>query len=146
MHVHPVRVMADPARVKNEPGSDVTATENVHQDKNVGEGTSGGNAALEAMTDQTATKQSDKVVRCDPVHTTMSTTHRHKKGVGMVITFPNCSPLPLQGMAKEVAGGDEDDEGHSSAHPLSAKKLKVEPEKKKEKRHKVDEDEIQKMQ
>lgn len=49
-------------------------------------------------------------------------------------------------MAKDVAGRDEDDEGHSGAHPPAAKKLKVEPEKKKEKKQKVDEDEIQKMQ
>ncbi|XP_005161952.1 transcription initiation factor TFIID subunit 11 isoform X1 [Danio rerio] len=43
--------------------------------------------------------------------------------------------------------GDEEEEGSSSLHPPPAKKLKVEPhDKKKEKRHKVDEDEIQKMQ
>ncbi|KAB5546066.1 hypothetical protein PHYPO_G00067840 [Pangasianodon hypophthalmus] len=103
--------MADPARVKNEPASDVTTAENVHQDKNAGEGSSGGNSASEMTMDQTTMKQEDKV-----------------------------------GVAKEAPGGDEDDEGHSSAHPPPAKKLKVEPEKKKEKRHKVDEDEIQKMQ
>lgn len=40
--------------------------------------------------------------------------------------------------------GEEDDEG-TSGQP-SSKKLKIEPEKKKEKRQKVDEDEIQKMQ
>ncbi|XP_029362987.1 transcription initiation factor TFIID subunit 11 [Echeneis naucrates] len=39
----------------------------------------------------------------------------------------------------------EDDEEGTSSQPPS-KRLKVEPEKKKEKRHKVDEDEIQKMQ
>lgn len=44
---------------------------------------------------------------------------------------------------KEIPAGD-DEEG-TSGQPLS-KRLKVEPEKKKEKRHKVDEDEIQKMQ
>ncbi|XP_012676199.1 transcription initiation factor TFIID subunit 11 [Clupea harengus] len=43
------------------------------------------------------------------------------------------------------AGGDED-EGSSGLDPSAAKKLKVDPEKKKEKRQKVDEDEIQKMQ
>ncbi|TNM86831.1 transcription initiation factor TFIID subunit 11 [Takifugu flavidus] len=43
----------------------------------------------------------------------------------------------------EIPAGD-DEEG-TSGQPLS-KRLKVEPEKKKEKRHKVDEDEIQKMQ
>jgi len=43
---------------------------------------------------------------------------------------------------QESAGGDDDDEGTSG----DAKTLKVEPEKKKEKRQKVDEDEIQKMQ
>ncbi|XP_017265164.1 transcription initiation factor TFIID subunit 11 [Kryptolebias marmoratus] len=44
----------------------------------------------------------------------------------------------------ETATGDDEEEG-TSGQPLS-KRLKVEPEKKKEKRHKVDEDEIQKMQ
>lgn len=44
---------------------------------------------------------------------------------------------------EEIPAGD-DEEG-TSGQPLS-KRLKVEPEKKKEKRHKVDEDEIQKMQ
>ncbi|KAM9445431.1 transcription initiation factor TFIID subunit 11 [Clarias gariepinus] len=55
-------------------------------------------------------------------------------------------PEDKMGVAKDAAGGDEDDEGHSGAHPPAAKKLKVEPEKKKEKKQKVDEDEIQKMQ
>lgn len=45
---------------------------------------------------------------------------------------------------KELAAGDDEDEGTSGQPP--SKRLKVEPEKKKEKRHKVDEDEIQKMQ
>lgn len=44
---------------------------------------------------------------------------------------------------KEIPAGD-DEEG-TSGQPAS-KRLKVEPDKKKEKRHKVDEDEIQKMQ
>lgn len=43
----------------------------------------------------------------------------------------------------EIPAGD-DEEGTSGQPP--SKRLKVEPEKKKEKRHKVDEDEIQKMQ
>ncbi|XP_026055035.1 transcription initiation factor TFIID subunit 11 [Carassius auratus] len=46
--------------------------------------------------------------------------------------------------AEDDAAGEE--EGSSSLHPPPAKKLKVEHDKKKEKRHKVDEDEIQKMQ
>lgn len=45
----------------------------------------------------------------------------------------------------EVAAVEDEEEGTSSGQPPS-KRLKVEPEKKKEKRHKVDEDEIQKMQ
>ncbi|RXN28268.1 transcription initiation factor TFIID subunit 11 [Labeo rohita] len=45
-----------------------------------------------------------------------------------------------------AAAGEEEEEGSSSLHPPPAKKLKVEHDKKKEKRHKVDEDEIQKMQ
>ncbi|KAG7247268.1 hypothetical protein CRUP_006013, partial [Coryphaenoides rupestris] len=44
----------------------------------------------------------------------------------------------------ESAGGDDEDDGTSG--DAAAKRLKVEPEKKKEKRQKVDEDEIQKMQ
>lgn len=47
---------------------------------------------------------------------------------------------------KNASQAAEDEEEGSSSGPSSAKKLKVEPEKKKEKRHKVDEDEIQKMQ
>ncbi|CAG6021708.1 unnamed protein product [Menidia menidia] len=46
--------------------------------------------------------------------------------------------------AETAAGGDDEEEG-TSGQPAS-KRLKIEPEKKKEKRHKVDEDEIQKMQ
>ncbi|KAF4077920.1 hypothetical protein AMELA_G00193520 [Ameiurus melas] len=53
--------MADPARVKNEPGNDVTTAEHVRQDKNAGEGSSGGNAASETTTDRTTVKQEDKV-------------------------------------------------------------------------------------
>ncbi|KAK2885899.1 hypothetical protein Q8A67_016736 [Cirrhinus molitorella] len=45
-----------------------------------------------------------------------------------------------------AAAGEEEEEGSSSLHPPPAKKLKVEHDKKKEKRQKVDEDEIQKMQ
>ncbi|XP_068161814.1 transcription initiation factor TFIID subunit 11 [Antennarius striatus] len=44
----------------------------------------------------------------------------------------------------EGAAGEDEEEG-TSGQP-SSKRMKVEPEKKKEKRHKVDEDEIQKMQ
>ncbi|XP_030589074.1 transcription initiation factor TFIID subunit 11 [Archocentrus centrarchus] len=44
----------------------------------------------------------------------------------------------------ETQGGEDEEEGTSGQPP--SKRLKVEPEKKKEKRHKVDEDEIQKMQ
>lgn len=51
---------------------------------------------------------------------------------------------PKQEQKSELAGGEDEDEG-TSGQP-AAKRLKVEPEKKKEKRHKVDEDEIQKMQ
>ncbi|TDH10328.1 hypothetical protein EPR50_G00073770 [Perca flavescens] len=49
-----------------------------------------------------------------------------------------------QEVKSEMAAGEDEDEG-TSGEP-SAKRLKVEPEKKKEKRQKVDEDEIQKMQ
>ncbi|XP_078111617.1 transcription initiation factor TFIID subunit 11 [Sander vitreus] len=49
-----------------------------------------------------------------------------------------------QEVKSEMAAGEDEEEG-TSGEP-SAKRLKVEPEKKKEKRQKVDEDEIQKMQ
>ncbi|ROL23506.1 Transcription initiation factor TFIID subunit 11 [Anabarilius grahami] len=48
--------------------------------------------------------------------------------------------------SEDAAAGEEEEEGSSSLHPPPAKKLKVEHDKKKEKRQKVDEDEIQKMQ
>lgn len=51
---------------------------------------------------------------------------------------------PTQEVKSEIVGGEDEDEG-TSGQP-SSKRLKVEPEKKKEKRQKVDEDEIQKMQ
>nr|XP_046252572.1 transcription initiation factor TFIID subunit 11 [Scatophagus argus]XP_046252573.1 transcription initiation factor TFIID subunit 11 [Scatophagus argus] len=51
---------------------------------------------------------------------------------------------PKQELKPEIAGGEDEEEGTSGQPP--SKRLKVEPEKKKEKRHKVDEDEIQKMQ
>ncbi|XP_034028771.1 transcription initiation factor TFIID subunit 11 [Thalassophryne amazonica] len=44
----------------------------------------------------------------------------------------------------EIAAAEDEEEGTSDQPP--SKRMKVEPEKKKEKRHKVDEDEIQKMQ
>lgn len=47
---------------------------------------------------------------------------------------------------KDTNAGEDEDEGASGLNPPASKKLKVDPEKKKEKRHKVDEDEIQKMQ
>ncbi|XP_063745784.1 LOW QUALITY PROTEIN: transcription initiation factor TFIID subunit 11 [Eleginops maclovinus] len=49
-----------------------------------------------------------------------------------------------QEVKSETAAGEDEEEG-TSGEP-SSKRLKVEPEKKKEKRQKVDEDEIQKMQ
>lgn len=51
---------------------------------------------------------------------------------------------PKQEAKSDPAAGEDEEEG-TSGQP-SSKRLKVEPEKKKEKRHKVDEDEIQKMQ
>ncbi|XP_016322551.1 transcription initiation factor TFIID subunit 11-like [Sinocyclocheilus anshuiensis] len=50
-----------------------------------------------------------------------------------------------EGRARSAAG-EEEEEGSSSLHPPPAEKLKVEHDKKKEKRQKVDEDEIKKMQ
>ncbi|KAF3697127.1 Transcription initiation factor TFIID subunit 11 [Channa argus] len=51
---------------------------------------------------------------------------------------------PKEDAKSQTAAGEDEEEG-TSGQP-SAKRLKVEAEKKKEKRHKVDEDEIQKMQ
>ncbi|XP_074499802.1 transcription initiation factor TFIID subunit 11 [Sebastes fasciatus] len=51
---------------------------------------------------------------------------------------------PKQEVKSEMGAGEDEEEG-TSGQPDS-KRLKVEPEKKKEKRQKVDEDEIQKMQ
>ncbi|CAL8325035.1 unnamed protein product [Merluccius merluccius] len=51
---------------------------------------------------------------------------------------------PKEESKNESAAGDDDEEGTSGE--TAGKRLKVEPEKKKEKRQKVDEDEIQKMQ
>lgn len=51
---------------------------------------------------------------------------------------------PKHEVKSESAAGEDEEEGMSGQPPN--KRLKVEPEKKKEKRHKVDEDEIQKMQ
>lgn len=94
--MQPVRVMADPARVKTEPRIDVTSAENVHLDKNAGEGSGGGNAASKKTTDQPSVKQEDKVVRCDPIHTTSKySTHTRTVMIGMAISFPKSLPLPL---------------------------------------------------
>ncbi|KAI3357535.1 hypothetical protein L3Q82_015946 [Scortum barcoo] len=57
---------------------------------------------------------------------------------------PSSQDQPKQELKAELAAGEDEEEG-TSGQPAS-KRLKVEPEKKKEKRHKVDEDEIQKMQ
>ncbi|XP_041860073.1 transcription initiation factor TFIID subunit 11 [Melanotaenia boesemani] len=51
---------------------------------------------------------------------------------------------PQRELKLEPAAGEDEEVGPSGQPP--SKRLKVEPEKKKEKRHKVDEDEIQKMQ
>ncbi|XP_060913497.1 transcription initiation factor TFIID subunit 11 [Labrus mixtus] len=68
--------------------------------------------------------------------TTAKSTHENKES--------SSQDQPKQELKTEMAAGEDEDEG-TSGQP-SSKRLKVEPEKKKEKRHKVDEDEIQKMQ
>lgn len=85
--MQPTRVMADPARVKSEAGSDATFAESAHQDKNAGEGSSGGHAASDL--DQTSMKQEDKVVRCDSIHSTstITSTPTYKINVDMDIYF-----------------------------------------------------------
>ncbi|KAK5612949.1 transcription initiation factor TFIID subunit 11 [Crenichthys baileyi] len=57
---------------------------------------------------------------------------------------PSTQDHPKDLKTETEAAADDEEEG-TSGQP-SSKRLKVEPEKKKEKRHKVDEDEIQKMQ
>uniref|UniRef100_A0A1A8FL47 TAF11 RNA polymerase II, TATA box binding protein (TBP)-associated factor n=1 Tax=Nothobranchius korthausae TaxID=1143690 RepID=A0A1A8FL47_9TELE len=57
---------------------------------------------------------------------------------------PSAQDQPTPLVKAETTAGDDEDEGTSGQS--ASKRLKVEPEKKKEKRHKVDEDEIQKMQ
>lgn len=58
--------MADPARVKSDPGSNIVSTQSIQQDKNAGEGPSGGNVqALGPTMNQPAIKQEDKLVRRD---------------------------------------------------------------------------------
>ncbi|XP_038138701.1 transcription initiation factor TFIID subunit 11 [Cyprinodon tularosa] len=58
---------------------------------------------------------------------------------------PSTQDHPKDLNAESEATAADDEEEGTSGQP-SSKRLKVEPEKKKEKRHKVDEDEIQKMQ
>uniref|UniRef100_A0A3B3ZKF5 TAFII28-like protein domain-containing protein n=1 Tax=Periophthalmus magnuspinnatus TaxID=409849 RepID=A0A3B3ZKF5_9GOBI len=55
------------------------------------------------------------------------------------------STEPSKSSGKPVSAATEDEDESTSGQP-SSKRLKIEPDKKKEKRHKVDEDEIQKMQ
>lgn len=59
-------------------------------------------------------------------------------------TEETCQPQPKEDVKTEPVIAEDEEEGTSGQPP--SKRLKVEPEKKKEKRHKVDEDEIQKMQ
>ncbi|TRY71444.1 hypothetical protein DNTS_010932 [Danionella cerebrum] len=64
---------------------------------------------------------------------------------GSETTTPGPIKGKEQGKATPTEAAEDEDEG-SSLHPAASKKLKVEHDKKKEKRQKVDEDEIQKMQ
>ncbi|XP_055044291.1 transcription initiation factor TFIID subunit 11 isoform X2 [Misgurnus anguillicaudatus] len=102
------QIMADPARVKPEPGFSETSKP-ADQIK----GSSDGPVSISTTSESTA----------------RTNTKEDKKR-----------------SAEHTAAGEEEEEGSSSLHTPASKKLKVEHEKKKEKRQKVDEDEIQKMQ
>ncbi|KAM6982838.1 transcription initiation factor TFIID subunit 11 [Tautogolabrus adspersus] len=71
----------------------------------------------------------------ESAHTSAKSTNENKDS--------SSQDQPKQELKTEMAAGEDEDEG-TSGQP--SKRLKVEPEKKKEKRQKVDEDEIQKMQ
>ncbi|XP_071332963.1 transcription initiation factor TFIID subunit 11 [Trachinotus anak] len=83
-----------------------------------------------------ATEEHPKAEETEDVPATEKPTHENK----------DSSPgdQSKQEVKPDAAAGEDEEEGTSSQPP--SKRLKVEPEKKKEKRHKVDEDEIQKMQ
>uniref|UniRef100_A0AAQ5WWB4 TAFII28-like protein domain-containing protein n=1 Tax=Amphiprion ocellaris TaxID=80972 RepID=A0AAQ5WWB4_AMPOC len=114
--------MADPARIKSEGAPERTSSANEEHPKS--EETENVSASEKPadekeLASQDQPKQEVKPVRC---------------GAFILLTSKK----------KETAAVEDEEEG-PSGQP-SSKRLKVEPEKKKEKRHKVDEDEIQKMQ
>ncbi|XP_028307725.1 transcription initiation factor TFIID subunit 11 [Gouania willdenowi] len=113
--------MADPARIKTEetPQTSTAAA---------GSGSSAG-----------ATAGSGSEVDPKPGESSRLTVKPEDDGIGKESSTDRIKPEHKL----EMSAGDEE-EG-TSGQPAS-KRLKVEPEKKKEKRHKVDEDEIQKMQ
>ncbi|XP_022623309.1 transcription initiation factor TFIID subunit 11 [Seriola dumerili] len=83
-----------------------------------------------------ATAEHPKSEETEDIPATSNPTHENKDS--------SSQDQSKQEVKSETAGGEDEEEGTSSQP--SSKRLKVEPEKKKEKRHKVDEDEIQKMQ
>ncbi|XP_040008389.1 transcription initiation factor TFIID subunit 11 [Xiphias gladius] len=82
------------------------------------------------------TEEHPKSEENEDVPVAAKTTHDNKESSSQDQNKPEVKP--------ETTPGEDEEEGTSGQPP--SKRLKVEPEKKKEKRHKVDEDEIQKMQ
>ncbi|KAM7411600.1 hypothetical protein PAMA_021540 [Pampus argenteus] len=83
-----------------------------------------------------AKEQHQKSQETDDVPATATPTDGYKES--------SSQDQPKQDVKSDPAAGEDEEEGTSGQPP--SKRLKVEVEKKKEKRHKVDEDEIQKMQ
>ncbi|GAA6216495.1 transcription initiation factor TFIID subunit 11 [Lates calcarifer] len=83
-----------------------------------------------------ATEEHPKSEETEDVAATAKPTHENKDS--------SLQDQSKQEAKPDTAAGEDEEEGTSGQPP--SKRLKVEPEKKKEKRHKVDEDEIQKMQ
>ncbi|XP_035501352.2 transcription initiation factor TFIID subunit 11 [Scophthalmus maximus] len=110
--------MADPARIK------------------VGDSSERTNSAAE--------QQNPKPSEADPAKTPHHQSSHHQS-TGENKDASSSQDQSKQDEAKSESAAGEDEEEGTSGQPDS-KRLKVEPEKKKEKRHKVDEDEIQKMQ
>ncbi|XP_040911410.1 transcription initiation factor TFIID subunit 11 [Toxotes jaculatrix] len=82
------------------------------------------------------TEEHPKAEEIEDVPGTAKPTHENKDS--------SSQDQSKQEAKSETAAAEDEEEGTSGQPP--SKRLKVEPDKKKEKRHKVDEDEIQKMQ
>ncbi|XP_037630084.1 transcription initiation factor TFIID subunit 11 [Sebastes umbrosus] len=90
----------------------------------------------ESKPERTASANEDKSEETEDAPATAKSADENKES--------SSKDQPKQEVKSEMGAGEDEEEG-TSGQPGS-KRLKVEPEKKKEKRQKVDEDEIQKMQ